>query len=62
MFQRGAEVHVLPWDYDYSQEHFDGIFLSNGPGDPALATDAVTNLRKVKPPQDLWENNLALKG
>ena len=47
MFQRGAEVKVVPWNYDYSQEEFDGLFISNGPGDPSLATDAIQNLRKV---------------
>ena len=46
-FQRGAEVHVVPWNYDFTNEHFDGLFLSNGPGDPSLAMDTVTNLRKV---------------
>ena len=45
--KRGAEVHLVPWDYDYSEEIYDGLFISNGPGDPALAWDAVLNLRKV---------------
>ena len=45
--QRGAEVHLVPWNYDYSRDDFDGLFISNGPGDPALALDAISNLRKV---------------
>ena len=40
-------MHVVPWNYDFTNEHFDGLFLSNGPGDPLLAMDTVTNLRKV---------------
>ena len=47
LVKRGAEVHLVPWDYDYSEEIYDGLFISNGPGDPALAWDAVLNLRKV---------------
>ena len=31
---RGAEVKVVPWDYDFTNEAYDGLFLSNGPGDP----------------------------
>ncbi|XP_031562224.1 carbamoyl-phosphate synthase [ammonia], mitochondrial-like, partial [Actinia tenebrosa] len=44
---RGAEVHLVPWNYDYSQLEYDGLFVSNGPGDPALATDAINSLKKV---------------
>lgn len=46
-FQRAAEVKVVPWNYDLSTEEFDGLFISNGPGDPAFAVDAVNNLKKV---------------
>ena len=37
----------MPWNYDYSDEIYDGLFISNGPGDPALAWSAVENLRKA---------------
>ena len=46
--QRGAEVHLVPWNYDISQDTYDGLFLSNGPGDPALAYEAIANLKKVQ--------------
>ncbi len=46
--QRGAEVHLVPWNYDMSQDTYDGLFLSNGPGDPALASEAIANLKKVQ--------------
>jgi carbamoylphosphate synthase small subunit len=29
-------VKIVPWNYDFTKEHYDGLFLSNGPGDPAL--------------------------
>ena len=38
---------MVPWDYDYSRDDFDGLFISNGPGNPALVEDAIGNLRKV---------------
>ncbi|XP_065052232.1 carbamoyl-phosphate synthase [ammonia], mitochondrial-like [Rhopilema esculentum] len=44
---RDAEVHVVPWNYDYSKDDYDGLFLSNGPGDPAYVDSAVRVLRKV---------------
>ncbi|CAL1529066.1 unnamed protein product [Lymnaea stagnalis] len=47
LLQHGAEVKVVPWDYDFSRERYDGLFISNGPGDPALAEETISNLRKV---------------
>ena len=29
-----AKVTVVPWVYDFTEDSFDGLFLSNGPGDP----------------------------
>lgn len=37
----------VPHDYDYSEEEFDGIFVSNGPGDPALCKKTVAILKKA---------------
>lgn len=44
MAQRGIEVHVVPADWDAEQILSlapDGVFFSNGPGDPATADHAV---------------------
>lgn len=41
------EVKRVPFDYDYSNEDYDGVFISNGPGDPALCTATVNILRKA---------------
>ena len=32
--KRDLTVIRVPWDYDFLQEDFDGVFISNGPGDP----------------------------
>ena len=34
LIKRGIEVVRVPWDYDFNQLSFDGLFLANGPGDP----------------------------
>ncbi|EKX35079.1 hypothetical protein GUITHDRAFT_160213 [Guillardia theta CCMP2712] len=45
---RGAEVTVVPWDYDFvSNASWDGLFISNGPGDPEMASVTVSNIKKV---------------
>ncbi|XP_070556717.1 multifunctional protein CAD-like isoform X2 [Ptychodera flava] len=44
---RGACVTVVPWDYKLDSTEFDGLFLSNGPGDPEQCTAAIENLRGV---------------
>lgn len=45
--QRGAEVLLVPWDHDVSKETYDGLFISNGPGDPRMAEATILNVRKV---------------
>ncbi|KAF8942646.1 hypothetical protein BGZ46_006718, partial [Entomortierella lignicola] len=36
---RGVEVKVVPWDYDFNADtDYDGLFISNGPGDPVMNT------------------------
>lgn len=37
----------VPHDYDYSNEDFDGVFLSNGPGDPRHCHATIEVLKKV---------------
>lgn len=37
----------VPWDYDFNQLEYDGLFISNGPGDPDTCDAAVRNIRKA---------------
>ena len=46
LIDRGCEVVRVPWNYDYTDMEFDGLFLANGPGDPDMCSDAVAILRK----------------
>ena len=41
------EIKRVPYDYDYSDEEFDGVFISNGPGDPIVCKETVAILQKV---------------
>lgn len=41
------EIKVVPFDYDFSEEEFDGLFLSNGPGDPKRCVETIANVQKV---------------
>ncbi len=47
LLQRDVSVKRVPWDYDFTQEDCDGIFLSNGPGDPAMCEEAIVHIRKA---------------
>jgi len=47
LLQRDATVILVPWDYDFSAEKYDGLFISNGPGDPKQCDITINNLRKA---------------
>jgi carbamoyl-phosphate synthase small subunit len=50
MAERGIEVHVVPSTASFAQIEAlqpDGVFFSNGPGDPAAATGQIALLRQV---------------
>lgn len=46
LIRRGVEVIRVPWNYDFNDLAFDGLFLANGPGDPDTCEAAVANIRK----------------
>lgn len=43
--KRGVEVVLVPWDYDFNRLEYDGLFISNGPGNPDFAEKTVENIR-----------------
>ena len=47
LLKRDVEVIRVPWDYDYTGMEFDGLFISNGPGDPDTCDAAVQHIRKA---------------
>ncbi len=44
---RGVRVHRVPWNYDLknSSLQYDGLFISNGPGDPKKCTETITQIK-----------------
>ena len=45
--RRGVKVVRVPWDYDFTEINYDGLFISNGPGNPDMAEATVLNIRKA---------------
>lgn len=46
LLRRGVDVDLVPWDYDFNQMEFDGLFLSNGPGNPEVCEKTVEHIRR----------------
>lgn len=47
LVNRGVTVIRVPWNYDFNGMNYDGLFISNGPGNPDLCDEAVENIRKA---------------
>lgn len=47
LVSRGVKVIRVPWNYDFSKIEYDGLFISNGPGDPDMAQETIKNIQKV---------------
>lgn len=49
LVKRGVELTVVPWNHPFASEleNYDGLFLSNGPGDPTMCKETVAELEKV---------------
>lgn len=47
LIKRGAIVTVVPWDYDFTTMNYDGVMISNGPGDPSKCGATVANIKKA---------------
>lgn len=47
LIKRDVTVVRVPWDYDFIAEQYDGLFLSNGPGDPKMCQTTISNLQKA---------------
>jgi carbamoyl-phosphate synthase small subunit len=45
LIDRNATVIRVPWDYDFTNEEYDGVFISNGPGDPAMCDITVGHIK-----------------
>lgn len=66
LIKRGVEVIRVPWDYNFNELEFDGLFLANGPGDPDTCVQTVEHIRaflanpKVRPCMGICMGNQLL--
>lgn len=44
---RDVIVKRVPWDYNFLNEKWDGLFLSNGPGDPTMVKETIAHVREA---------------
>ncbi|MDR0419805.1 MAG: glutamine-hydrolyzing carbamoyl-phosphate synthase small subunit [Prevotellaceae bacterium] len=47
LLKRGVKVTSVPWNYEFSNIKYDGILISNGPGNPEYCEPAAVNIRKA---------------
>ncbi len=47
LLRRGVRVVRVPWNFDFNTLEWDGLFISNGPGNPDFAQTTVQNIRKA---------------
>ncbi|MBP9757522.1 MAG: glutamine-hydrolyzing carbamoyl-phosphate synthase small subunit [Candidatus Pacebacteria bacterium] len=37
----------VPWDYDFTKDQYDALFISNGPGDPEQCTPTIAHIKQA---------------
>jgi carbamoyl-phosphate synthase small subunit len=47
LLKRGVDVIRVPYDYDFFKFEFDGIMISNGPGNPKMCKTTIKNIKKA---------------
>jgi len=47
LIARDVSVKRVGWNYDYTKEDYDGVLVSNGPGDPAKCTETIAILKRA---------------
>jgi carbamoyl-phosphate synthase small subunit len=47
LLARDVTVIRVPWNYDFLREEFDGVLISNGPGDPKMCVETIANVRRA---------------
>jgi len=47
LIKRDLTVIRVPYDYDYLREFFNGLIISNGPGDPKMCRQTIYNIGRA---------------
>ncbi len=45
LLKRDVTILRVPWNYDFSTLQYDGLFISNGPGNPDFCEETVAHIR-----------------
>lgn len=43
----GVRLVRVPWDYDFTDDEYDALFISNGPGDPTQCVPTIAHIRET---------------
>ena len=43
--KHNVTLKIVPWNHDITQEDYDGLFISNGPGDPSLLSPTIESIK-----------------
>jgi len=47
LLRTDTTVIRVPWDYDFHNINFDGLMISNGPGDPKMCKETIKQVRRA---------------
>ncbi|XP_063821718.1 multifunctional protein r isoform X2 [Ostrinia nubilalis] len=47
LIKRNVKVVLVPWDHKINPNDYDGLFISNGPGDPEVCKKVVDNVQEA---------------
>ncbi len=47
LVKRNISVIRVPWNYDFNKLDYDGLIISNGPGDPIMCDHTIDNVKKA---------------
>ena len=47
LLRRGVEIIRVPWNFNFHTIDYDGLFISNGPGNPEFCTTAIDNIARA---------------
>lgn len=47
LLAKDTTIIRVPWDYYFLDEEYDGLFISNGPGDPKMCQTTINNIKEA---------------
>lgn len=47
LLRRDVQVIRVPYNYNFLSQQFDGVLISNGPGDPKVNIETIDNIRRL---------------